>query len=44
MSKIVEQAATIYGFHLQTALNVSGVNYTHHQALISLYLQFLALL
>jgi len=34
---------TLY-LYLQTALHVSGAIPTHHQQLISLYLQYLALL
>jgi len=37
------QQYTVY-LHLQTALHVSGGISTHHQELISLYLQYLALL
>jgi len=36
------QQYTVY-LYLQTALHVSGVISTHHQELISLYLQYLAL-
>ena len=37
------QRYTVY-LYLQTALHGSGVIYTHHQELILLYLQYLALL
>jgi len=37
------QQYTVY-LHLQAALHVSGSISTHHQKLISLYLQYLALL
>ena len=37
------QQYTVY-LYLQTALHVSGGISTHHQELISLYLQYLALL
>ena len=37
------QQCTVY-LYLQTALHVSGGISTHHQELISLYLQYLALL
>jgi len=37
------QQYTVY-LYLQTALHVSGCISTHHQELISLYLQYLALL
>jgi hypothetical protein len=34
------QRYTVY-LYLETALNVSGVTFTHHQELIQLYLQHL---
>jgi len=37
------QQYTVY-LYLQTALHVSGGIYTHNQELISLYLQYLALM
>jgi len=37
------QQYTVY-LYLQTALHVSGGNSTHHQELISLYLQYLTVL
>ena len=38
-----EQQYTVY-LYLQTAVHVSGVISTHHQELVSLYLQYLELM
>ena len=44
MPIIVQQVATIYNLFISaTALHVSGGMFTHHQELIALYLQYLAL-
>ena len=45
MPIIVQQVATIYNLFISaTALHVSGGMFTHHQELITLYLQYLALM
>ena len=44
VSIIIQQYATISHLYLQTALHVSGGISTHHQELITLYLQYLALI
>jgi len=45
VSLIVQQVATIYSLFISvTALHVSGGIFTHHQDLIALYLQYLALM
>ena len=45
MSIIIQKVATIYSLFISAAaLHVSGGISTHHQELITLYLQYLALL
>jgi hypothetical protein len=45
MAIIIQQDATVYVYlYLSIALHVSGGISTHHQELITLYLQYLALI
>jgi len=45
MAIIIKQDAAIYSLYLSaSAVHVTGGIFTHHQQLISLYLQYMALL